>query len=742
MAPLLLAALLAAAAAAGDPEPYAAPDADADADLEPHLAGFNVTLLFQFFADAEGVTSSGWRLESLGPAVQGQESRQRLLLPVNPDSGVLLDLKAKFLNPPLLSSWTGSNPCSGWLGVSCDSTNRVSILELAGLKLNGTIAPSVGNLSNLVTLHLQDNLLKGPLPTTIGNLLNLVLLNVDNNMLTGSIPLTIGRLAKLELIHLANNQMEGSIPTAINNLSSLVIFIVDNNRFTGLIPSGLEKLTHLSKLQIARNKLTGSITNGIGRIVNLTVLDLSMNMLTGSIPTNLGSLRKLGIMYLYHNNLAGPIPAKFGDLTALKKLNLSMNSLSGPFPAAIKKLVNQTGLNILDVSSNYLNGPQPLITAPHVNTRFLLNCFGANSFGQKSAQECGSFYKNTRYCIGDDFAACEYGMGYPDPNCGYNHCVNNTCQTELYEAKNCYVSSTGADFFCNTATCDSMQLDKSLTELVMAAMASAFQFLEIQAGIYAMKRSCLLRLVTTIFATRMVHACEVPSTPTFQHVASWRIQLSTRVAITLSAKREHPLICGFRTAGSSCEYVRHDDFYQNFQCKLKGTCDAAGHCLYNYTATANTSCDYISGNDFCSTQKCRNGTCAKIAPLSDGASCTRAMDPGYPFAAHKGCATASCMNGKCTLKLLADGTSCNTTAINTEYHPDCVSGKCSKGFCKLDRYKPVNSLCGDPTCDSDCCSYCDGGGRCPSQDGFGCFCRTEPPPGHDCSCSNYHCMVF
>eukprot|EP00850_Spirogloea_muscicola_P000879 SM000003S11124 [mRNA] locus=s3:1050973:1057250:- [translate_table: standard] len=607
-APLLFAALLAAAAAAADPEPYAAPDADADADLEPHLAGINVTLLFRLFADAEGVTASGWRPESLGPAVQGQESRRRLLLPVNPDSGVLLDLKANFLSPPLLSSWTGSNPCSGWLGVSCDSTNRVSVLELAGLKLNGTIAPSIGNLSNLVTLHLQDNLLKGPLPTTIGNLLNLVLL------------------------HLANNQMNGSIPTAINNLSSLVTFIVDNNRFTGLIPSGLEKLTHLSKLQVARNKLTGSITYGIGRIVNLTVLDLSVNMLTGSIPTNLGSLKKLGIMYLYQNNLTGPIPTKFGDLTALKKLNLSMNNLRGPFPAAITKLVNQTGLNTLDVSSNYLNGPQPLITAPRVVTRFLLDCFGANSFGQRSAQECGSFYNNTRYCIGDDYSACEYGTGYPDPNCGYNHCVNNTCQTKLYKARYCSVSSTGANFFCNTATCDSHGKCTPVPESPGGNLCYAKE-LSVETCnncICNTNGSCVQGPLNPY-----ISACSFVEDPTLNSDC-YHAVCQANGSCTLN---------GFRPAGSSCEYLRHDDFYQNVQCKLKGTCE--------------------------------NGTCAKIALLLDGASCTRAMDPGYPLAAYKGCATASCMNGKCTLKLLADGTPCNTTAINTEYHPDCVSGKCT-----------------------------------------------------------------
>lgn len=39
---------------------------------------------------------------------------------------VLLEFKASFVNgDEVLSSWSGSDPCEGWAGITCDSTGRV-----------------------------------------------------------------------------------------------------------------------------------------------------------------------------------------------------------------------------------------------------------------------------------------------------------------------------------------------------------------------------------------------------------------------------------------------------------------------------------------------------------------------------------------------------------------------------------------------------------------------------------------
>eukprot|EP00850_Spirogloea_muscicola_P004755 SM000020S06105 [mRNA] locus=s20:1047792:1050955:- [translate_table: standard] len=190
------------------------------------------------------------------------------------------------------------------------------------------------------------------------------------------------------------------------------------------------------------------------------------------------------------------------------------------------------------------------------------------------------------------------------------------------------------------------------------------------------------------------------------------------------------------SANSSCLLITE---YQNYQCWLDGVCNGAGHCLYDYGAKDNISCDYIPGNDFCSVQKCRNGTCAQISPLPDGTSCAHALDvinsvPG-PFADYKGCATASCMHGKCMLKFLSNGTPCNITGINTGLYPDCVNGKCSEGKCQTDSYKPVDTPCGGP-CPHGCCAFCNENGMCHFDTGGPCNIN-----GYDGQCSGTTCIL-
>eukprot|EP00850_Spirogloea_muscicola_P014090 SM000099S25196 [mRNA] locus=s99:4161:18326:- [translate_table: standard] len=205
---------------------------------------------------------------------------------------------------------------------------------------------------------------------------------------------------------------------------------------------------------------------------------------------------------------------------------------------------------------------------------------------------------------------------------------------------------------------------------------------------------------------------------------------------TLGCRNGSCAVTSNYSANSSCLLITE---YQNYQCWLDGVCNGAGHCLYDYGAKNNISCDYIPGNDFCSVQKCRNGTCAQVSPLPDGTSCAQALDvinsvPG-PFADYKGCATVSCMHGKCMLKFLLNGTPCNITAINTDLYPDCVNGKCSEGKCQTNSYKPVDTPCGGP-CPYGCCAFCNDKQMCHFDTAGPCAIN-----GYDGQCSGTTCVL-
>ncbi|KAE8681997.1 Protein NSP-INTERACTING KINASE 1 [Hibiscus syriacus] len=95
--------------------------------------------------------------------------------------------------------------------------------------------------------------LSGTLAPTIGNLTNLQLLSLQNNNISGNVPSGLGKLSKLENLDLSNNRFEGRIPGTLSRLKSLLR--LNNNTLSGAIPSSL---ANMSQLNFLVNNLGGS----------------------------------------------------------------------------------------------------------------------------------------------------------------------------------------------------------------------------------------------------------------------------------------------------------------------------------------------------------------------------------------------------------------------------------------------------------------------------------------------------
>jgi len=154
-------------------------------------------------------------------------------------------------------NWGVGDPCL-WYGVGCFPCQVIE-LSLIGNKLIGTIPSTIGNLSSLQLLYLDDNELTGTIPSTIGNLSQLGGLELDNNKLTGTIPSTIGNLSQLIFLNLFHNKLTGTIPSTIGNLSSLQILEIYNNQLIGTIPSSIAHLPQLQFLWLQDNMLNGAV---------------------------------------------------------------------------------------------------------------------------------------------------------------------------------------------------------------------------------------------------------------------------------------------------------------------------------------------------------------------------------------------------------------------------------------------------------------------------------------------------
>ena len=66
------------------------------------------------------------------------------------------------------TNWDTNEPIGTWFGVTADSTDRVTRLDLRGNSLAGALPDELGNLTGLTHIYLQDNELTGPIPALSG----------------------------------------------------------------------------------------------------------------------------------------------------------------------------------------------------------------------------------------------------------------------------------------------------------------------------------------------------------------------------------------------------------------------------------------------------------------------------------------------------------------------------------------------------------------------------------------------
>lgn len=297
------------------------------------------------------------------------------------DHLALLQFKADVVDPlRVLSSWNSSHHYCQWYGVTCGRRHqRVAALDLRSLHLLGNISPSIGNmsflrvlvlqnnsfhsriplevghLSRLQVLHLNNNLLDGPIPSSLSNCSNLVSINLGHNRLLGPLPVDIGSLSKLKFLSLELNNLSGVIPPSVGNLSTLEQIWMSINNIYGRIPDTLANLRNLTVLAVAENNLTGNLPSSVTNISTLVQLDLGYNQLVGILPWNLGTiLPSLQFFSVARNHFTGPIPKSVSNMSNIRVFQISLNAFSGDVPS-LRKMSNLLKFNIY---GNHLGSAQ------------------------------------------------------------------------------------------------------------------------------------------------------------------------------------------------------------------------------------------------------------------------------------------------------------------------------------------------------------------------------------------------
>ncbi|KAJ8536544.1 hypothetical protein K7X08_034945 [Anisodus acutangulus] len=125
--------------------------------------------------------------------------------------------------------------------------------------------------------------------------------------LKGTLSPSIGRLSELKELSLQNNELFDIIPTQIISCRKLEILNLQNNQFSGKVPSELSSLVRLRILDLGSNELSGNL-NFLKYFPNLEKISLADNMFTGKIPQSLKSFRNLWLLNISGLFLEGPVP--------------------------------------------------------------------------------------------------------------------------------------------------------------------------------------------------------------------------------------------------------------------------------------------------------------------------------------------------------------------------------------------------------------------------------------------------
>ncbi|PIN04168.1 Serine/threonine protein kinase [Handroanthus impetiginosus] len=162
---------------------------------------------------------------------------------VNFEVAALMSMKKEMRDENhALDGWdiNSVDPCT-WNMVGCSAEGFVISLEMASMGLSGTLSPSIGNLTHLRTMLLQNNRLSGVVPHEIGKLSELQTLDLSSNQFVGEIPSSLGHLTRLSYLRLSKNKFSGQIPGNVANLTGLSVLDLSFNNLSGPIPKILAK---------------------------------------------------------------------------------------------------------------------------------------------------------------------------------------------------------------------------------------------------------------------------------------------------------------------------------------------------------------------------------------------------------------------------------------------------------------------------------------------------------------------
>ncbi|XAR60925.1 Non-specific serine/threonine protein kinase [Bertholletia excelsa] len=246
----------------------------------------------------------------------------------NQNDGDIMAKLARTLKP-VPSGWSAPDPCH-WTGVDCDSSGRVTSIDIGTLSIGSELPPELNQLAGLKTLYLQKNQLSGPF-RSLADLKSLEHVYIDGNNFTSAPSDFLKGLTSLQTLSLGENPDLASwtLPNSRADSTTLTSHHADECNLAGPIPDIFGSFPGLQSLRLSYNNLAGSLRVSLAKtgIQTLWLGNQALG-LSGTIGV-LGSMTQITQFWLDESQFSGSIP-DLSKCTSLFDLSLRDNQLTGP----------------------------------------------------------------------------------------------------------------------------------------------------------------------------------------------------------------------------------------------------------------------------------------------------------------------------------------------------------------------------------------------------------------------------
>ncbi|XP_065853872.1 disease resistance protein RPV1-like [Euphorbia lathyris] len=246
--------------------------------------------------------------------------------------------KLKFLNLSHSHKLVGIPDFEG-----CQSLEKLLLKDCTRLE---NIGDTVGLLSSLLFLNIQDCKSLKNLPGSIGGLKSLETLNMSGCSKLEVVPETIGNLTNLTLLTLENCENLRSLPGCIGDLKSLQELTLSGCSKLKLLPESLGFLSSLVSLNLQNCENLKSLPESIGHLRSLEKLDMSGCSKLENLPESTGHFDSLLFWNLQDCKSLNNFPSNILGLRSLQKLSLSGCLKLKELPEELGNLKSLVDLNL------------------------------------------------------------------------------------------------------------------------------------------------------------------------------------------------------------------------------------------------------------------------------------------------------------------------------------------------------------------------------------------------------------